>query len=109
MSARDPLTVKSARIVLRAPFTFGDPDQIAAGDLIEKYERALAAIREFGPVEDQCSECGGDGAWTCSCACGEISHQKTCDTCGGCGVILISEASLENMTAQELVSIAEAE
>jgi len=109
MSARDPLTVKSARIVLRAPFTFGDSEQIAAGNLIEKYERARAVIREFGGVEDECSDCEGKGEWTCSCQCGKCSHTETCAVCEGSGVTLIIEADLEDMTAEELVSIAEAE
>jgi len=109
MSARDPLTVKSARIILRAPFTFGDSEQIAAGDLIEKYERARAVIREFGGVEDECSQCGGQGTWNCSCECGECSHEKDCDDCEGSGVKLIIEADLEDMTAEKLVSIMEAE
>ena len=109
MSANSPLTVRSARKMLRFPFYFGNSDQIAAGDLIEKYERALDVIRDFGGVEDECSQCGGAGTWNCSCECGECSHERDCDDCEGSGVKLIIEADLEDMTAEELVSIMEAE
>lgn len=69
----------AARKLLAGPLRFGDPDLIAARELIETLEACKAAIRActHDPEEQECGDCDGEG---------ECSHcHAACETCDGTG------------------------
>lgn len=77
--ASQPFNFAAARALLAGPLKFGDPDMIAARQLIETLEDCKTAIRKcpHDPKDQDCEDCDGEG---------ECSHcGAECETCLGTG------------------------
>lgn len=88
------MTEQDAREELRRPLTFGDEAQIRAVRFLDKVQEAVETIKEspeceecqgFGEIEEECSECFGEGCDECRDGC----NLETCMTCNGLGYFVV--------------------
>jgi RecJ-like exonuclease len=83
-----PMTVADARKLIAAgPLKFGDPEQIAAVDLIARADAVKGETVE-------CEQCNGDG---------ECLHcGAECTECEGQGDVYLDAAEVEGMTLEDI-------